>query len=136
MKRGRTVTKKCKCCKNEFEALLIKVRQGKGIFCNSKCYHKHRKNNAKDPKYLNRLYQKKHKYGLSETEYLSLFEAQENSCSICHESFDKVRACVDHCHESGKVRGLLCDNCNRGLGLFYDNKEFLLNAIVYLNNGV
>ena len=39
---------------------------------------------------------------------------------------------VDHCHETGKIRGLLCHNCNRALGLFKDNVEFLERAILYL----
>jgi len=39
---------------------------------------------------------------------------------------------IDHCHNNGNVRGLLCMRCNTGLGLFLDNPNFLLNAISYL----
>ncbi len=42
------------------------------------------------------------------------------------------RCCVDHCHKTGKIRGLLCASCNGGLGLFKDNPQALANAILYL----
>ena len=44
----------------------------------------------------------------------------------------KMKLVVDHCHATGTVRGLLCHNCNRALGLLHDNTEVLLNAIKYL----
>lgn len=44
----------------------------------------------------------------------------------------KLKLVVDHCHSSGEVRGLLCHNCNRALGLFKDSRENLLNAVEYL----
>lgn len=50
-------------------------------------------------------------------------------CEICH---NKLPLAVDHCHKKGHVRGLLCNNCNNGLGRFQDNKEWLKNAIKYL----
>lgn len=132
MKRGRKVKRNCNHCGEEFEALMIKVRQGGGLYCGNKCYQAHRKENAKDPKYLNRIHQKTHKYGISESEYLGMFEEQNNSCAICETPFNDVRACVDHSHETGDVRGLLCDSCNKGLGMFKDNPELLAKAITYL----
>lgn len=132
MSRGRKITRECKHCGSEFEALLIKVRQGKGLYCSPECYQSHRKENAKDPNYLNRIHQKKSKYGLNEQEYLDMFEEQNNKCGICNSSFDDVRACVDHSHETGDIRGLLCDKCNKGLGMFNDNPELLHKAIQYL----
>lgn len=59
---------------------------------------------------------------------------QGNKCKICetHESeFDK-RLAVDHCHKTGKVRGLLCSSCNTSLGKFKDDPEILRRAINYL----
>jgi hypothetical protein len=74
-------------------------------------------------------------YGITLADYEKMFGEQEGKCAICGNS-DEVegrRLAIDHCHDSGKVRGLLCGKCNRGLGLFYDNKDLLKNAISYLN---
>lgn len=73
-------------------------------------------------------------YGITLAEYDKMFEDQNGKCAICG-SPDEVegrRLAIDHCHDSGRVRGLLCGKCNRGLGLFYDNKQLLENAISYL----
>ena len=51
-------------------------------------------------------------------------------CDICGKAY--VKADVDHCHTTGKFRGLLCGECNKGLGLFYDNIDTLNRAIKYL----
>ena len=57
-----------------------------------------------------------------------------NKCSICDVTVTGKNQCVDHSHKSGIVRGILCSNCNRGLGYFNDNIYKLANAIKYLNN--
>lgn len=75
------------------------------------------------------------RYGITDDEYQQRLKEQNNLCAICgtdtpgrqHSSFH-----VDHCHVTGKVRGLLCDKCNRGLGFFNDNPEALRNAADYL----
>lgn len=54
-------------------------------------------------------------------------------CFICGIDKERRRFCIDHNHTTGKVRGLLCDNCNKGLGCFNDNSETLKQAIEYLN---
>lgn len=59
-----------------------------------------------------------------------MFVEQNGSCAICGTS--KGTLCVDHCHTTGKVRGMLCGACNKGIGMFYDNVLFLKNAIAYL----
>lgn len=69
------------------------------------------------------------KYGETRT-LLEIKESQENRCSICRKKESKLY--IDHCHSSNKFRGLLCFNCNTGLGKFYDSIEFLTNAIDYL----
>ena len=87
----------------------------------------------------------KDKYGITNPEREEMFREQHGQCKICgdeiivgktyqHLDFHK-RACVDHCHTTGKVRGLLCQSCNGGLGLFKDNKDRLLSAINYLEEG-
>lgn len=72
-------------------------------------------------------------------DYKSLIEVQNNKCAICNNpekvlsQSKKVRAlAIDHDHETGKVRGLLCQKCNRALGGFSDSVELLKKATVYL----
>lgn len=76
------------------------------------------------------------KYGIEPSDFLDMLAIQNGRCAICgHEdltnrSFFPV---VDHCHQTGKVRGLLCMNCNRGLGKFKDDLNRLFTAIAYLS---
>jgi len=75
-------------------------------------------------------------YGISLEDYMLMFERQNGRCAICSHVFDikyKKNIHVDHCHRTGKVRGLLCSLCNAGLGNFKDNQEFLRNAASYLD---
>lgn len=69
--------------------------------------------------------------GLTEEEYLLIFNATDGRCAICR-SPDNRRLSIDHCHNSGSVRGLLCRKCNMGLGCFSDDPEILKRAIAYL----
>lgn len=68
-----------------------------------------------------------------------MWTAQEGLCAICHQPEtvkygDRVKdLAVDHDHETGEVRGLLCNNCNRALGMFGDSAERLLAAARYLD---
>lgn len=71
------------------------------------------------------------KYGICKWEYELLLEKQKGLCKICEQA-DTKRLSVDHCHKTHKIRGLLCGNCNRGLGLFKDNPRLLERAIKYL----
>lgn len=73
----------------------------------------------------------KNKYGISLEDLFSLKQRQNNVCAICE---SEENLCVDHSHETGKVRGLLCHNCNKGLGFFEDNIAILNSAIDYLRN--
>ena len=71
---------------------------------------------------------------LSTFEYAKLLVAQDNACAICKVSATELRRelSVDHNHDTGAIRGLLCSACNTGLGLFKDNTRFLFAAIEYL----
>ena len=75
-------------------------------------------------------YDLKRNYGISLEEYLNLCQKQQHSCSIC--GTKNTALVVDHDHKTGKVRELLCSSCNKGLGLFYDNRQFLQKAMDYL----
>lgn len=70
-------------------------------------------------------------YKITDQEFESLSVKQNKSCAICLKQSDQ-RLNIDHCHITGSVRGLLCWNCNIGLGYFKDNIEFLDKAIKYL----
>lgn len=75
------------------------------------------------------------KYGLSIEEYENLLNEQGYKCSICGcngSGEDKNKFVVDHCHTTGKVRGLLCWPCNIGIGMFKDNSDLLEKVIQYL----
>ena len=76
-------------------------------------------------------------YGISLEEYYQRLEEQGGTCYLCPATpptnTRKKFLCVDHDHETGKVRGLLCDKCNRGLGLLGDDADRLLRAANYIN---
>lgn len=73
-------------------------------------------------------------YGITPEEYTSLLESQGGVCAICkqYRPHKGDSMCVDHCHATGSVRGILCGDCNRAIGLLKDNPTFLKNAINYL----
>ncbi len=106
-------------------------KRGKKYFKNNKeKIYLRRKNNGTSC--YNRLYQLKSRYGILEQEYNSLLFEQDHCCKICKKKDKKL--CVDHDHKTGNIRGLLCRDCNSGLGMFKDNTEIMLQAIKYLNN--
>lgn len=74
------------------------------------------------------------KYGINKNDFDKLLLDQNNVCAICEKKSDYNSLNVDHDHITGKVRGLLCGNCNKGLGLFNDNSELLVKASKYLKN--
>lgn len=97
--------------------------------CNVYCSEECKKNNA----YYIR------NYGITNVQYKALKEHQGSVCAICGDEGFLIgnkghheKLAVDHNHETGNVRGLLCHNCNRALGLFKDNIQSLKLAIRYL----
>ena len=73
------------------------------------------------------------KYGLNWAAFNELMAQQDNCCAICKKPLDEYsKTRVDHCHTTGKVRGILCHGCNVGLGYFYDNVSSLRAAADYL----
>ncbi len=92
---------------------------------------RNRQNRRRD-KRLRRVISVEATYGLSEEEYMILIHGQSNLCAICRKKVETKMLCVDHDHATGKVRGLLCGNCNIGLGNFKDNPKLLEAAIAYL----
>jgi Recombination endonuclease VII len=71
------------------------------------------------------------KHRMTQEEHDALMLKQQNRCAVCRKEFIKTPH-IDHSHETKKNRGLLCDDCNLGLGRFKDSIEILGNAIQYL----
>ena len=96
-------------------------------------YHKRR---SKGPEEAERLRRNRLKsvYGISSEDYNDLFQKQNGCCVICgkHQNEFERRLCVDHCHKTGIVRGLLCTKCNAGLGNFDEDFSRFEKAMLYL----
>lgn len=112
--------------------------------CVKKYDYYYKRKVPKTSKYIGRMeYNKdsmlKNKYKISLENYYEMCKAQDNKCAICKQPEEVVtkfgkskNLSVDHCHQTGKVRGLLCNKCNTGLGSFRDDLEYLNQAIEYL----
>ena len=82
------------------------------------------------------------KYKIGFDDYLSIFAAQAGVCAICSRTSHRAASyrgtrealCVDHDHETGKIRGLLCRSCNTGVGLLQDSPENCRRAALYLES--
>jgi hypothetical protein len=127
-----TVMKKCSRCGetknvNEFHR---KASTKSGLHSNCKECRKQTDNN----KAQQRKYQLKYNYGMTVDDYNDMLQSQNNRCACCgiHKAKIKGLLHVDHCHDTGKVRGLLCVSCNTGLGKFHDDIDLLKDAINYL----
>lgn len=108
-------TKVCSTCKQELDLskfVLLKNKKSYKAQC-TKCLN---------------LY----KYGINKNDFDKLLSDQNNVCAICEEESDYNSLNVDHDHLTGRVRGLLCGNCNKGIGLFKDSSDLLIKASKYL----
>jgi hypothetical protein len=129
--------KQCRAC---LESLPIddfikdkRSKDGRGARCRP-CYYRSK---SYCPT-RQRRYKLKHSYGISLEEYDALLKEQGGVCQICKcppkengpKNLQALR--VDHCHETGKIRGLLCHSCNVAIGHLGDNLSTLQNAISYL----
>ena len=89
--------------------------------------------NPEKTKQYRRRAKLKDKYGISIEMYDSMFEQQKGVCALCNKPHKRRPLNVDHCHQTGKIRGLLCDKCNMGIGLFDDNPALLEKVKDYLS---
>lgn len=122
--QGYFKPKPCRCCKVDFTP-----KAPSELYCSDVC---------KDKGIMNAYLQRN--YGITFRTYRLMLEEQKGLCKICKsEGFimnkdrHKMKLVIDHCHSTGKVRGLLCHNCNRALGLLQDSTDNLNAAIAYLN---
>ena len=120
--QGRFNEKPCRECGD-----LFSPNAPSNLYCSDNCADRGNTRN-----YLKKNYQ------ITLEEYLGMFEKSDGKCYICGEEgfkmniYQRTALVVDHCHASLKVRGLLCNNCNRALGLMQDDIERLKSAICYL----
>lgn len=125
-----TGLKKCSCCKKEkaiasFHVSVNGDRNGRCKDCVSGAFLRYR-------------------YKISESQFWELYNKQKSKCAICSCFLELKKGTtlrpksivVDHCHASNLVRGILCSNCNTGLGMFKDNVESLLAAVEYLQGNL
>jgi hypothetical protein len=78
---------------------------------------------------------KERRYGITQEQFNQMLLDQNSKCKICSNDFKSSKDThIDHCHNTNKVRGLLCNNCNMALGQFNDNTDNMDNAIRYLQN--
>lgn len=120
--QGRFNDKPCRRCDKVFSPIAPSH-----LFCSDAC-----STAVRTDSYLKRT------YGITGDDYHVMYSNQSGRCAICEgEGFTldpkhKLRLVVDHCHATGKVRGLLCHNCNRALGLLKDDTKRFKTAIAYL----
>ena len=96
------------------------------------CKTSHVKHKLKRNLY-NKKYNIEKNYKISYNSYLTLIKSQNGNCQICKNilKIDK-NTHLDHCHYTGKIRGVLCGKCNTGIGQFNDSTELLKSALKYL----
>lgn len=123
-------------------------KSGKCILCRRAANARYQKRHPEKVNAMHRAYKAKnsqkvrdygrrfeylHDFGITIEDYNKMFDEQKGYCAICqrHQSTFKRRLAIDHDHLTGKVRGLLCDPCNRGMGMLKEHN--LQRAITYLN---
>ena len=127
--------KRCGKCKRKKprNAFFRQTDSGDGLqgYCKKCSTRKHliwsRANPDKD-----RANTQRRLYGIEPEEYSQIKRQQKGRCAICGIKSRRRRLCVDHCHDTAKIRGLLCHNCNVGIGMFRHSKAILRAAINYL----
>lgn len=133
--------KQCRNCderKPFSEYTTSKLRSdGRHSVCKKCCQDYHQEWRDENPSKI-REQTLRNRYGIDQSIFDSMLEQQQHRCAVCgsmdaqRKDLDKL--VIDHCHESGKVRGLLCHNCNAGLGHFKDNPQWLMSAVRYLTS--
>jgi hypothetical protein len=140
----------CRVCKleksiDQFWKDKTRSKTGYQSVC-KQCYRVYRQRNK--PKHNKRVREwygrNKHKirdqrivsiYGITRVQFFAMIKEQGNKCLICYSLFSiHKKPVIDHNHSTGGVRGILCNGCNYGLGIFQDNIARLNQAIQYLQN--
>lgn len=119
----------CKSCVNAGKAAWKKANQE---VCRNYNKQWRKENPKKSAAIAERTYYKQ-KYGITVKQKEEMIAQQNNCCAICQQPFSASKhTCVDHNHQTGDVRGILCTSCNHGLGKFKDSITYMQNAIAYI----
>lgn len=135
MPRAKVRVRVCKNCDKEYS---LDDEGSRHKYCSEACYKKKHAETFKTCKrdYRSRMtYWLRHKYGITLEDRDQMLEEQGGCCAICRtDTPTGYNWHVDHCHETGKVRGLLCSKCNQALGLVFENVQTLRSMITYVEN--
>lgn len=127
----------CNSCRaekqrNYWASLPVEVRRKRQMGVEAQ--KRYRENNLQKTKQMSRKNHIKRKFGLSIEEYESILNSQNKVCAVCQEKCHTgYNLAVDHNHKTGKIRGLLCKNCNTAIGLLKENIQVIENVIIYLS---
>lgn len=125
--------RRCGVCVNEAKALVPRDRAAANASA-----RRYREANLQRVQETQRRSKLMLQYGITLEEYDAMLDEQGGGCAICTSTdpgHGKRHFCVDHDHETGRVRGLLCKDCNTGLGMFGDSIAALMAAANYLTDG-
>ena len=136
--------KKCTKCKKEKSLTEFRSRGGKYKHllksqCNKCLKAQHKEWCKKNPERVSQyratedaLHKRCQRRNINVETFFKVFEDQSYECKICSAPITLENSAIDHNHDTGEFRGVLCRNCNRALGLFKDNPEILKKAAIYL----
>jgi hypothetical protein len=122
MIKNRKLKRLCTNCKKEIST----TSKESEVFCSKECVETYRSNNHVE---IN-----KKDFNINEeikVEIDTLIKQQNNKCKICNVSFDKIKPIISHTHDN-KIKGMICEKCDKGLKYFSNNIGFLKNAITFL----
>lgn len=122
--------KNCKDCQIEITVPNFKNTTQRCLLCrNIRKKQQAKKHRNKYPN-KNREIHFHRRYGIGLAEYNMMFQKQNGNCLICKQSKNKLF--IDHCHVTGKVRGLICGVCNSGIGFLKDSPNIIADALIYV----
>jgi len=126
--------------RSQESALKRKAYKAKYYQDNKEAIQKRRKLNPKVTKEKSKEYYVRYKYGVDMSEIRAYFIVQKGRCAICDIYMDGktngTKPHIDHCHATKNIRGLLCHNCNVGIGHLKDSVDILKKSIKYLGGKI
>jgi hypothetical protein len=123
--------KRCSRCKTDKSLDDFHTKQSYCKLCMKDYAKEWRKTYYRGPRRSEAQQSRLRQYGLTQEQYDELLVESCGRCAICTVAFTETPH-IDHCHATGKVRGLLCRRCNRAIGLFKDDPSILLAGVEYL----